>query len=319
MNKATKIFFGTLFTAVALAVGNVIARQPSVSEEPVSAPLDPFSQRKVTAQPQSHGDLLVTTVQPGSALSAASSGFIPLERAAYRLSYNPATRLPVWVAWHLTAEHTDGPYSRKGIKFAEDEDVPVPRATNMDYINSGYDRGHICPSGDNKWSEEAQLQSFLYTNCCPQLHNLNAGDWNELEGKCRKWAQQYGGVYIVSGPLLLNKKHKTIGKNKPSASYTATRPTTRRCRRMSTPLTTWSASRGSTSSPPFPTKWSVRWKPRQTLQTGNNAPRLVRFVVKFTISAILCIADRMVLVIRVLRYSKIIPFRLRCNSIDITS
>lgn len=214
MNKATKIFFGTLFTAVALAVGNVIARQPSVSEEPVSAPLDPFSQRKVTAQPQLHGDLLVTTVQPGSALSAASSGFIPLERAAYRLSYNPATRLPVWVAWHLTAEHTDGPYSRKGIKFAEDEDVPVPRATNMDYVNSGYDRGHICPSGDNKWSEEAQLQSFLYTNCCPQLHNLNAGDWNELEGKCRKWAQQYGGVYIVSGPLLLNKKHKTIGKNK---------------------------------------------------------------------------------------------------------
>ena len=214
MNKATKIFFGTLFTAVALAVGNVIARQPSVSEEPVSAPLDPFSQRKVTAQPQSHGDLLVTTVQPGSALSAASSGFIPLERAAYRLSYNPATRMPVWVAWHLTAEHTDGPYSRKGIKFAEDEDVPVPRATNMDYVNSGYDRGHICPSGDNKWSEEAQLQSFLYTNCCPQLHNLNAGDWNELEGKCRKWAQQYGGVYIVSGPLLLNKKHKTIGKNK---------------------------------------------------------------------------------------------------------
>ena len=214
MNKATKIFFGTLFTAVALAVGNVIARQPSVSEEPVSAPLDPFSQRKVTAQPQSHGDLLVTTVQPGSALSAASSGFISLERAAYRLSYNPATRLPVWVAWHLTAEHTDGPYSRKGIKFAEDEDVPVPRATNMDYVNSGYDRGHICPSGDNKWSEEAQLQSFLYTNCCPQLHNLNAGDWNELEGKCRKWAQQYGGVYIVSGPLLLNKKHKTIGKNK---------------------------------------------------------------------------------------------------------
>ena len=90
----------------------------------------------------------------------------------------------------------------------------MPRATNMDYINSGYDRGHICPSGDNKWSEEAQLQSFLYTNCCPQLHNLNAGDWNELEGKCRKWAQQYGGVYIVSGPLLLNKKHKTIGKNK---------------------------------------------------------------------------------------------------------
>lgn len=123
-------------------------------------------------------------------------------------------RIPLWVAWRLTAEHTNGKFQRAGIKFAEDEDVPMPRATNMDYVNSGYDRGHMCPAGDNKWNQTALLESFLYTNCCPQLHSLNAGDWNELEGRCRSWAKKHGEIYIVCGPVLLNKKHKTIGKNK---------------------------------------------------------------------------------------------------------
>lgn len=211
MNKATKIFFATLFAAVALAVGNVIAKQSLHTETAEPKPSQKMAETADTLSPRR---LLVTHVVSPAAGDATVADFILLERAAYMLSYNPATRLPVWVAWHLTADHTDGAYKRDGLKFAEDEDVPEPRATNMDYVNSGYDRGHICPSGDNRWSREAQVQSFLYTNCCPQLHNLNTGDWRELEEKCRVWAQRYGDIYIVSGPLLLNKKHKTIGKNK---------------------------------------------------------------------------------------------------------
>lgn len=211
MNKATKIFFATLFAAVALAVGNVIAKQSLHTE---TAEPEPSQKIAETADTLSPRRLLATHVVSPAAGDASAADFILLERAAYMLSYNPATRLPVWVAWHLTADHTDGAYKRDGLKFAEDEDVPEPRATNMDYVNSGYDRGHICPSGDNRWNREAQVQSFLYTNCCPQLRNLNTGDWRELEEKCRVWAQRYGDIYIVSGPLLLNKKHKTIGKNK---------------------------------------------------------------------------------------------------------
>lgn len=219
MNKATKILFGTLFAAVALAVGNVIAKQ-SFSDGQSEAL--PSRERVDSLAVVASGDLRHTVVRQGTLLAASASAFISLERAGYILSYNPATRLPVWVAWHLTADHTDGAHSRNGLKFAEDEEVPEPRATNMDYVNSGYDRGHICPSGDNRWSREAQVQSFLYTNCCPQLHNLNTGDWRELEEKCRVWARQYGEIYIVSGPLLFNKKHKTIGKNRvvvPEAFY----------------------------------------------------------------------------------------------------
>lgn len=143
------------------------------------------------------------------------SGEQILKRAGYTVSYNKDTRLPNWVAWHLTAAHADGKVKRNGIKFQEDTDVPTPRATDADYMRSGYDRGHMCPSGDNKWSEEAQVQSFLFTNCCPQLHSLNAGDWNEMEGQCRRWAKKYGDIYIVCGPVIYaNKRRKTIGRNK---------------------------------------------------------------------------------------------------------
>lgn len=142
------------------------------------------------------------------------SGEQILRRVAYTVSYNKETRLPYWVAWRLTADHTDGSFGRKGMKFAEDEEVPEPRATDRDYYNSGYDRGHLCPSADCKWSEEAQRQSFLFTNACPQHRGLNAGDWNEMEQQCRRWAQEYGSVYIVCGPILYKGTRATIGKNR---------------------------------------------------------------------------------------------------------
>ena len=136
-----------------------------------------------------------------------------LVRKAYTVSYNSETKCPNWVAWHLTAEHADGEVERDK-KFYEDFDVPAPRATNEDYRGSGWSRGHMCPAGDNKWDEEAMSQSNLLSNMCPQNGSLNSGLWNKIERDCRKWAKKYGDVYIVCGPVLLNKKHETIGPNK---------------------------------------------------------------------------------------------------------
>lgn len=136
-----------------------------------------------------------------------------LKRTGYVASYNKTTLLPNWVAWHLTAERTEGSAKRSGVDFAEDTEVPEPRATDWDYYNSGYDRGHMCPAADNKWSKKAMEESFLFTNMCPQNGNLNRGDWNEMEMACRKWAKKYSDLYIVCGPILYKGKHKTIGKN----------------------------------------------------------------------------------------------------------
>lgn len=136
-----------------------------------------------------------------------------LERFGYTVSYNTLTLIPNWVAWHLTADHTDGDVARDN-EFYEDFEVPSPRATNEDYRRSGWSRGHMCPAGDNKWDEKAMQESNLLTNICPQNSELNSGVWNVIERNCRKWAKKYGDIYIVCGPVLLNREHETIGANK---------------------------------------------------------------------------------------------------------
>ena len=46
-----------------------------------------------------------------------------LYREGYTTSYNAETRTPNWVAWHLTAAHTNGPIKRKGITFSRRRDT----------------------------------------------------------------------------------------------------------------------------------------------------------------------------------------------------
>lgn len=144
-----------------------------------------------------------------------------IKRKAYTVSYNKDTKCPNWVAWYLPADHADGEWTRSN-DYREDYDVPAPRATNDDYRGSSWSRGHMCPAGDNKWDSDAMSETFLLSNMCPQDRSLNSGLWNRVETDCRRWAQKYGGVYIVCGPLYYNKEHEVIGLNKvvvPEAFY----------------------------------------------------------------------------------------------------
>ena len=138
-----------------------------------------------------------------------------LVRLAYTTSYNKYMRCPNWVAWKLTADHTEGPYVRKGYRFHEDMDVPYPRAYYEDYKGSPYgmQRGHMCPAADNKWSDEAMDECHLLTNICPQYGQLNGGEWKDLEDACRDWARDYGCIYIVCGPIFYSDGPRLIGEH----------------------------------------------------------------------------------------------------------
>ena len=144
-----------------------------------------------------------------------------INRKAYTVSYNKETKCPNWVAWYLSASHADGEWARSN-DYREDYDVPTPRATNDDYRGSSWSRGHMCPAGDNKWDADAMSETFLLSNMCPQDRNLNSGLWNRIEMDCRRWAKEYGGIYIVCGPVFYDKDHEKIGVNKvvvPEAFY----------------------------------------------------------------------------------------------------
>lgn len=135
-----------------------------------------------------------------------------LERTGYVASYNADNRIPNWVMWQLTADHASGPYKRDGVKFTPDSEVSNS-PTTYDYQRTGYDRGHMCPSADNRWSAQAQQDCFLMTNICPQNHNLNTGDWSEMETQCRRWAERYGEIFIICGPVLFRSEHKKIARS----------------------------------------------------------------------------------------------------------
>ncbi len=133
----------------------------------------------------------------------------------FTLSYNNKHLVPNWVAWVLTPDRNAGSEKRAN-DFQPDTSIKHgPIAYDTDYRGSGYDRGHMCPSADNKHSREAMNECFLFSNMCPQTHALNAGDWEKLETLCRKWAIAYDSIYIVCGPIIdKGETYATIGTNK---------------------------------------------------------------------------------------------------------
>ena len=136
-----------------------------------------------------------------------------IQRTGYTLSYDAKNKTPQWVAWELTKEETRGNEERTN-EFQPDPDVIGAKVLTYDYSHSGYDRGHMAPAGDMKWNKKAMEESFYMSNICPQDHNLNTEDWNDLEMKCREWARRYGKVYIVCGPIYNGKRNEYIGEHR---------------------------------------------------------------------------------------------------------
>lgn len=136
-----------------------------------------------------------------------------LKHTGYTVSYSAAWAQPHWSAWILTAQRTQGSAKRDNYVFAPDPLLPATQAVvTQDYAGSGYDRGHMCPAGDNKWNTKAMEECFYLTNICPQVPNLNRGDWKELEDACRNWARAGYTLYIACGPLFTSASPKHIGK-----------------------------------------------------------------------------------------------------------
>lgn len=158
-------------------------------------------------QPSStdYGDL--TDVITNSSLNSVVKDY-----EGMRLSFNPDLHIPNWVAWQLTDEETLGTVPRAN-KFAPDPEMKGS-AESWDYTASEYDRGHMAPAGDMKWSRKAMTETFYMTNICPQAKILNAGSWKNLEEKCRQWALADGEIVIVCGPVIDNNPLGYIGQSK---------------------------------------------------------------------------------------------------------
>jgi endonuclease G len=139
---------------------------------------------------------------------------VMLQKSQFLISYNVERLCPNYVCWSLTEERVRGTVKRSDQFHADLSMDEAHRVDYFDYNGSGYDRGHMCPAGDNKHTEMAMEESFCMTNICPQDHDLNMEAWNDLEKKCRSWAKNDGTLYICCGPMFDVDSPKTIGRRR---------------------------------------------------------------------------------------------------------
>jgi endonuclease G len=122
-----------------------------------------------------------------------------MEKNQYALSYNRDKGEPNWVSWHLDSAWLGG--GKRGDDFRSDPALPTSwyKVKPQDYTASGFDKGHMAPSGDRTLTTEDNSSTFLMTNMIPQAPRNNQGPWADLEAYCRDLVKQGNELYVVSG------------------------------------------------------------------------------------------------------------------------
>lgn len=117
--------------------------------------------------------------------------------------------VPEWVAYEMRKKPVGlGKAPKRPSPWITDGELHEAEIAPDDdsYKNSGYSRGHLCMKS-HAWrlGKNADWNTHTVINACPQLQCMNAGVWLGLEYKTGDWADKYGAVWIVAGPIFYNK------------------------------------------------------------------------------------------------------------------
>ncbi|MEO1590944.1 MAG: DNA/RNA non-specific endonuclease [Cyanobacteria bacterium J06632_22] len=121
-----------------------------------------------------------------------------IEKDEYALAYSAEQGRLLWAGWHVNFDWL-GRTGRQD-DFRPDGTLPkgVYQVTPRDY--SGYDRGHMVPSGDRTANPGVNSETFLMTNIFPQTAANNRGPWREFENYGRDLIYQQGkSLYVLGG------------------------------------------------------------------------------------------------------------------------
>ena len=193
------------------------AAQPSTKESSQRATTTSKATKKATpSSPAKAERASITPLPKGSELPQLKRKRTEqiIQHEGYTVSYNADYRIANWVAYVLTDKEARSDKAERQNKFVVDPLVKGASATNEDYTRTGYDRGHLAPAGDMKWSEKAMRESFYLSNITPQKPGLNRGIWKELEEQIRLWARENGAVLIATGPVIPDEELNRLGKNR---------------------------------------------------------------------------------------------------------
>ena len=122
-------------------------------------------------------------------------------------------RCPIWTAYVMhSGAYPDNHVERGSFNTNTSYDPGIAKSwqssgSTSDYNNgNGYARGHHVASSDRKVNDDANDQTFYYTNQSPQWQNkFNDGVWSSLEGNIQSNAPSgRDTLYVVVGTLFEN-------------------------------------------------------------------------------------------------------------------
>lgn len=122
---------------------------------------------------------------------------------AFAVLHSGLSRTPLYAAEHLDRAQVEAARRLDRVDaFHEEKRLPDARRADLsDYVGSGYDRGHMAPSGDMP-DPAAMEESFTLANMVPQNPDLNRGLWAGIESAVRALAVERGDIYVVTGPTF---------------------------------------------------------------------------------------------------------------------
>ena len=81
-----------------------------------------------------------------------------VNREWFCIGFSRKHRQPLWVQYRLLATEVENQVVERSNNFHKDPLIPESPA-HQDYAKTGYDRGHMAPAGDMRWSPEAMSDS----------------------------------------------------------------------------------------------------------------------------------------------------------------
>lgn len=139
----------------------------------------------------------------------------PILHKGYALGFSTKHWQAKWTQYRLTKQNIKDCMGKPRYTgaFMPDPDprIPYKLEISRDYSFSGYDRGHLVPDLDLRYSFEAQKETYYYSNVSPQKHYFNLGVWRRLENKVRSLAVREGSIVIVTGPIFPLSPQRRLG------------------------------------------------------------------------------------------------------------
>lgn len=137
---------------------------------------------------------------------------IRLSHTNFETVFDKTKKYPVLVEWWSTKKLVDcsTPLKRKDAFKADPKLIDFTNLSK-DYLNSGFDKGHMMPAADNLCqTQEIQNECFYFSNISAQYHSLNAGDWKSLETFIRNETKIKDSIKVYTGNFGEIKKIGTV-------------------------------------------------------------------------------------------------------------